>query len=137
MTEQLEAKSPKDSAGETRYMVMPSQANPHGTAFGGAIVAWMDIIAAMAAQRHSGTEAVTVGIDSIVFKKPIRIGDSVLLTANTIGCVAAAISFGLVDKNQDRPMGDSLVYTDIMKEHPKNAGSEKSTRSNIFVSLVI
>ena len=43
-------------------------------------------------------------------------GDSVLLTAKTIGCVAAAISFGLVDKNQDRPLGDSLVYTNIMKE---------------------
>lgn len=42
-------------------------------------------------------------------------GDSVLLTPESIGCVAAAITFGLVDKNQDRPMGESLVYTDIMK----------------------
>jgi uncharacterized protein (DUF169 family) len=42
-------------------------------------------------------------------------GDSVLLTAKSIGCVAAAITFGLVDKNQDKPMGHSLVYTDIMK----------------------
>jgi uncharacterized protein (DUF169 family) len=42
-------------------------------------------------------------------------GDDVLLTSDTIGCVAAAISFGLVDQNQDTPMGDSLVYTDIMK----------------------
>jgi uncharacterized protein (DUF169 family) len=42
-------------------------------------------------------------------------GDSVLLNAQSIGCVAAAITFGLVDKNQDRPMGDSLVYTDVMK----------------------
>ncbi|MEE8332783.1 MAG: DUF169 domain-containing protein [Alphaproteobacteria bacterium] len=43
-------------------------------------------------------------------------GDSVLLTTQTIGCVAAAISFGLVDKNQDKPIGDSTVYTDIMKQ---------------------
>lgn len=42
-------------------------------------------------------------------------GDSVLLTAETIGCVAAAISFGLVDQNQDTPLGESTVYTDIMK----------------------
>ena len=42
-------------------------------------------------------------------------GDSVLLTPKSIGCVAAAITFGLVDKNQDQPMGESLVYTDIMK----------------------
>ncbi|MEN8144770.1 MAG: DUF169 domain-containing protein [Gemmatimonadota bacterium] len=43
-------------------------------------------------------------------------GDDVLLTADTIGCVAAAISFGLVDQNKSTPMGDSLVYTDIMKD---------------------
>jgi len=42
-------------------------------------------------------------------------GDSVLLTAESIGCVAAAITFGLVDQHQDKPMGDSLVYTDVMK----------------------
>lgn len=42
-------------------------------------------------------------------------GDSVLLTPKSIGCVAAATTFGLVDRNQDKPMGESLVYTDIMK----------------------
>lgn len=43
-------------------------------------------------------------------------GDNVLLTSDTIGCVAAAISFGLVDQKQSKPLGESLVYTDIMKE---------------------
>jgi hypothetical protein len=39
----------------------------------------------------------------------------VLLTRESIGCVAAAITFGLVDPNQPKPLGESLVYTDIMK----------------------
>lgn len=43
-------------------------------------------------------------------------GDNVLLTRESIGCVAAAISFGLVDKYQDTPIGESTVYTDVMKE---------------------
>ena len=47
-------------------------------------------------------------------------GDSVLLTTKSIGCVAAAISFGLVDKNQDTPLGDSTVYTDIMKDQAED-----------------
>ncbi|NIP90608.1 MAG: hypothetical protein GWO21_17340, partial [Gammaproteobacteria bacterium] len=42
-------------------------------------------------------------------------GDSVLLTRESIGCVAAAITFGLVDQNQPKPLGESTVYTDIMK----------------------
>ena len=72
---------PSESAVETRYLVMPQQANPQGTAFGGAIVSWIDMVAAMAAQRHCGTEVVTAGIDSLVFRHPIRIGDQVVLRA--------------------------------------------------------
>jgi len=39
----------------------------------------------------------------------------VLPTRESIGCVAAAITLGLVDKNQGTPLRESLVYTDIMK----------------------
>ncbi|MEN6426239.1 MAG: acyl-CoA thioesterase [Phycisphaerales bacterium] len=74
-------KTPGESAVETRYLVMPTQANPQGTAFGGAIVGWIDMTAAMAAQRHCGREVVTAGIDSLVFRQPIRIGDHVILKA--------------------------------------------------------
>jgi acyl-CoA hydrolase len=71
----------RQSAVETRYLIMPQQANPQGTAFGGVILAWMDMVAAMAAQRHAGCEVVTAGIDSVIFKSPIRIGDHVVLRA--------------------------------------------------------
>lgn len=80
MTNEM-GKTPGESAVETRYLVMPTQANPQGTAFGGAIVGWIDMTAAMAAQRHCGREVVTAGIDSLVFRQPIRIGDHVILKA--------------------------------------------------------
>ena len=38
MTEK-NGKTPSESAVVTRYLVMPQQANPQGTAFGGAIMA--------------------------------------------------------------------------------------------------
>ncbi len=60
---------------------MPHQANPYGTAFGGVIMAWIDMIASMAAQRHCGKEVVTVNIDSLSFREPIHIGDHVVLKA--------------------------------------------------------
>jgi uncharacterized protein (DUF169 family) len=65
-------------------------------------------------------------------------GDSVLLTRKSIGCVAAAITFGLVDKNQDTPMGESLVYTDIMKgqaadkEHFKPPSPNDFTQGTVY-----
>jgi acyl-CoA hydrolase len=78
----MEGKKPADSAVESRFLLMPHQANPHGTAFGGAIVAWIDMVASMAAQRHCGKEVVTVSIDSLSFREPIRIGDHVVLKAS-------------------------------------------------------
>jgi uncharacterized protein (DUF169 family) len=44
------------------------------------------------------------------------LGDSLLLMKENVGCVAAAITFGLVDKDDPNPLNGSRVYTDIMKE---------------------
>lgn len=74
-------KSPADSVVETRYLLMPHQANPFGTAFGGVIMSWIDMVASMAAQRHCGSQIVTAGIDSVAFHKPVQIGDHVILLA--------------------------------------------------------
>jgi len=78
----MEGKRPSDSAVESRYLLMPHHANPYGTAFGGVIIAWIDMIASMAAQRHCGKEVVTASIDSLSFKEPIRVGDHVVLKAS-------------------------------------------------------
>lgn len=43
-------------------------------------------------------------------------GEAILLTAANIGCVAAAITLGLVDENQATPLDGPRVYTCIMKE---------------------
>ena len=69
MAENMEGKKPSDSAVESRYLLMPNQANPYGTAFGGVIVAWIDMVASMAAQRHCGKEVVTASIDSLSFQR--------------------------------------------------------------------
>lgn len=44
------------------------------------------------------------------------LGDPVLLTEENIGCIAAAISLGLIDQDQDIPLNQPRVYTDLMKE---------------------
>lgn len=75
----MAGKKPSESSVESRYVLMPGHANPQGTAFGGVIMAWIDMIASMAAQRHCGKEVVTANIDSLSFKKPIRVGDHVVL----------------------------------------------------------
>ena len=68
-------KTPAQSAVATRYLLMPNEANPYGTAFGGIIMSWIDMTASMAAQKHCQKEVVTASIDWLAFKEPIKIGD--------------------------------------------------------------
>jgi acyl-CoA hydrolase len=106
-----EGKSPSESAVETRYLIMPHQANPQGTAFGGVIVAWIDMVAAMAAQRHCGQEVVTAGIDSLVFKEPIRIGDHVVLRATVNYVSRSSMEVGVRVSREDPYTGQGATAT--------------------------
>jgi len=104
-------KRPSESAVETRYLIMPHQANPQGTAFGGVIVAYIDMVAAMAAQRHCGKEVVTAGIDSLAFKEPIRIGDHVALRATVNYVSRSSMEVGVQVTREDPYTSQSVVAT--------------------------
>jgi acyl-CoA hydrolase len=107
----MNAKTPRESAVETRYLVMPPQANPQGTAFGGAIVGWIDMTAAMAAQRHCGREVVTAGIDSLVFRQPIHIGDHVILRAAVNYVSRSSMEVGVQVVREDPYSGEQVMAT--------------------------
>jgi acyl-CoA hydrolase len=107
----MKSKTPRESAVETRYLVMPPQANPQGTAFGGAIVGWIDMTAAMAAQRHCGREVVTAGIDSLVFRQPIRIGDHVILRAAVNYVSRSSLEVGVHVVREDPYSGEQVMAT--------------------------
>jgi acyl-CoA hydrolase len=104
-------KSPSESAVVTRYLVMPQQANPQGTAFGGAIMSWIDMVAAMAAERHCGTEVVTAGIDSMAFKKPVRIGDHVVLKASVNYVSRSSMEVGVQVTRENPCTGEKAIAT--------------------------
>jgi acyl-CoA hydrolase len=90
---------------------MPQQANPQGTAFGGAIMAWIDMVAAMAAERHCGTEVVTAGIDSMAFKAPVRIGDHVVLKASVNYVSRSSMEVGVQVTRENPCTGEKALAT--------------------------
>lgn len=63
-------------------LVLPSHINAIGSIFGGTIMSWIDIAAAIAAQRHSNKEVVTASIDSLSFIAPVYKGWVVNLKAS-------------------------------------------------------
>ena len=56
-------------------------ANLLGNVHGGSIMKLADEAAALACMRHAQKKVVTVAIDSMTFRQPIRIGDLIILNA--------------------------------------------------------
>jgi len=81
MTTSLLPKTVGDSRIQIAQLMQPDQANNLGNVHGGWIMKLVDDAGALACMRHSQRRVVTVAIDSLVFRHPIRIGDLVLLTA--------------------------------------------------------
>jgi acyl-CoA hydrolase len=81
MTAELQGKRACESYVEMTQLVLPSHTNPLGTAFGGQIMAWIDICASIAAQRHARQITVTASMDDVHFRSPIRQGEVVILKA--------------------------------------------------------
>ncbi len=63
-------------------LVLPSHTNALDTVFGGTVMSWIDIAAAIAAQRHSNKDVVTASIDRLDFVAPVFKGWVVNLKAS-------------------------------------------------------
>lgn len=79
---ELVAKTVRETAAEMVQIVLPNDANVHGSVLGGTVMHWMDLAAAIAAHRHARKPVVTVCVDQITFEAPIRIGQLAILRAH-------------------------------------------------------
>lgn len=76
------AKNVKDSAVvDHTYKVFPNDLNSYDTVFGGLIMATLDRIALVVAERHSERTCVTASVDSMHFLNPAKKGDILLFSA--------------------------------------------------------
>jgi len=62
-------------------LMHPEHANILGNVHGGWIMKLVDEAGALACMRHAQKRVVTVAVDSMVFREPIKIGDLVTLNA--------------------------------------------------------
>ena len=69
----------RDSAAEMAQLVLPHEANVHGTVLGGTVMHWIDLAAAVVAARHCRRPVVTAAIDEMSFLAPIQVGQLALL----------------------------------------------------------
>lgn len=77
----------------TARLMMPMDANVLGNVFGGAIMRYMDEIAAVVAWKHAGSNCVTASIDRMNFYAPVYVGNVLILRAsvNYVGTTSMEI----------------------------------------------
>lgn len=78
----MQKRGPKQSQVEMTEMILPQHTNPMGSVFGGVILSWVDIAAAITAQRHAQKPVVTASIDAMHFLAPIKLGWVVSIKAS-------------------------------------------------------
>ena len=74
-----EPRHPKDTFSSTVRIVLPNDTNTLGNLMGGNLLHWMDIAAAVSANRHCRRVVVTAAVNNVSFDRPIKLGEVVII----------------------------------------------------------
>jgi len=91
-------------------LVLPQHTNALDSIFGGVIVSWIDIAAAIAGQRHCGMPVVTASIDALNFVEPVYKGWIVNLKASVNFTARTSMEIG-VRVDAENPIQKKVFHT--------------------------
>ena len=100
--------SPADTTVEMTQLVLPSNTNNLGTAFGGQIAAWVDICAAVSAQRFCRLSVVTASMDALHFLHPVHQGMVVILKSTVNAAWNTSMEVGVRVESENPLTGERI-----------------------------
>ncbi len=103
-----------DSVVEMTQLLLPGDANALGAAFGGSVMGWIDICAAVSAQRHSRQQVVTASMDDLHFHAPIKIGFQVILRARVVAAFRTSMEVGVTVHAENPLTGERQLTTSAL-----------------------
>ena len=106
----LKAKPVGASRSEMTEIVLPAQTNPLGKLLGGQVMHLVDMVAAMAAHRHSNSYVVTASVDYIDFRNPINLGEIVNLKSQVNRVFRTSMEVG-VEVYSENAMTEERKHT--------------------------
>jgi len=125
----LTAKLASGSRVEMTQLVMPGDGNVLGTAFGGRIMQWVDLAAAMAAQRHCRTPVVTASIDKLDFLAPVRLGHLAIIRAQVNAVFGTSMEVGAEVLDENPITGERLKCCDAFLTFVSLGADGRPTRA--------
>ncbi len=107
-------RSPRDSVVDMVQMVLPGDTNALNAAFGGSVMGWIDICAAIAAQRHCRQLVVTASMDDLHFHAPIRMGWTANVKARVLAAFTTSMEIGVTVHSEDPLTGTRTLTTSAL-----------------------
>ena len=102
----LKGKPVGASRSEMTEIVLPAQTNPLGKLLGGQVMHLVDMVAAMAAHRHSNSYVVTASVDYIDFRNPINLGEIVNLKSQVNRVFRTSMEVGVEVYSENAMTGE-------------------------------
>ena len=130
-------KNPKESKTIQTEIVLPNDTNNLNNLMGGRLLHWMDIVAAVCAQRHCGRTCVTAAVNNVSFGHPIPKASIVTLEANISRAFSSSMEIIIDVWTEDMQSGsrtkcNEAIYTfvavDNMGKPAKVPGLEPETK---------
>ncbi len=118
-------KKPADSLIVMTELVLPNDTNVFGNLMGGRLMYWMDIAAALSAQKHSNAPVVTASVDNISFLNSIKLGNAVHIEARVTRAFNSSMEvfldvWGEDLVTQQKYQSNTAYYTFVaLDEHSK------------------
>lgn len=101
-------KHPRESAVSMTELVLPNDTNTLNNLMGGRLMHWMDIVSAIAGQKHCNSIVVTASVDNISFRSPIRLGDVVTLKARVTRAFNSSVEIRIDVDAENIPEGKKM-----------------------------
>ena len=95
-------------------MILPSDTNALHSAFGGKVMQWIDVCAAIAAQRHCRRVVVTASMDDLHFHAAVKLGWNVTLKARVLATFKTSMEVGVTVTAEDPLTGRKQLTTSAL-----------------------
>ncbi|MEK7381710.1 MAG: acyl-CoA thioesterase [Elusimicrobiota bacterium] len=99
------AKAVRESVSNVADLMFPTDANMHGTVFGGRVLQMVDKAASVCAMRHAGGLVVTVAMERVEFLVPIRVGSFLIAEACVNHVGRSSMEIGVEVYSEDLSKG--------------------------------
>ncbi|HEY2457518.1 MAG TPA: acyl-CoA thioesterase [Candidatus Acidoferrum sp.] len=109
--EKLKGKPVSASASEMAEVVLPAETNALGKLLGGRVMHMVDIVAAMAASRHSNSYVVTASVDYIDFRNSVSLGEIVMLRSHVNRVFNTSLEVGVEVHSENLLTGERKQTT--------------------------